>query len=326
MNCILKDSELSGAFIISLDFELFWGVRDKRTINGYGENIKKVHEVIPKILDMFASYGIHATWATVGFLFCANKDEIIKYSPENKPKYDDKNLSPYLDFDNIGYDRMDDPYHYAGNLIQLIKNANGQELATHTFSHYYTLEPGQNTKQFTADLNAAMVVAKKHNISLKSIIFPRNQYSSPYLQICCDYGVKIYRGNEKHWAYAAHNGNANKRFKRLYRLLDAYINLSGHHTYSYIPKAELANLPASRFFRPYSKKLKMFEWLKLRRIYKSMEYAAKHDEVFHLWWHPHNFGSNTRENISNLNEVLQHFMRLQNKYGMQSMNMEECNV
>jgi hypothetical protein len=31
--------EDGGAFVISLDFELFWGVRDKRTISGYGPNI-----------------------------------------------------------------------------------------------------------------------------------------------------------------------------------------------------------------------------------------------------------------------------------------------
>ena len=26
-----------------------------------------------------------------------------------------------------------------------------------------------------------------------------------------------------------------------------------------------------------------------------MLYAAKHKEVFHMWWHPHNMGENTTE-------------------------------
>ena len=30
-----------GKFVISLDFELFWGVRDSRTISSYGSNITK---------------------------------------------------------------------------------------------------------------------------------------------------------------------------------------------------------------------------------------------------------------------------------------------
>ena len=31
-----------GYFVISLDFELFWGVRDKRTIEAYGKSIRNV--------------------------------------------------------------------------------------------------------------------------------------------------------------------------------------------------------------------------------------------------------------------------------------------
>ena len=53
-------------FIISLDFELYWGIRDKRTIADYGKNLRNVHQVVPALLECFQRYGIHATWATVG--------------------------------------------------------------------------------------------------------------------------------------------------------------------------------------------------------------------------------------------------------------------
>ena len=43
----------TGKFVISLDFELMWGVRDKRTINDYGQNILNVHQVIPQTLELF---------------------------------------------------------------------------------------------------------------------------------------------------------------------------------------------------------------------------------------------------------------------------------
>ena len=55
-----------GLFIISLDFELLWGVRDKRTKETYGQNILGVQEVIPQLLDLFDKYDITATFATVG--------------------------------------------------------------------------------------------------------------------------------------------------------------------------------------------------------------------------------------------------------------------
>ena len=64
-----------GALVISLDFELLWGVRDKRTIADYGANILGVRQVVPALLDLFAERNIACTWATVGLLFFAtNKD------------------------------------------------------------------------------------------------------------------------------------------------------------------------------------------------------------------------------------------------------------
>jgi hypothetical protein len=53
----------------------------------------------------------------------------------------------------------------------------GQEIGTHTFSHYYCLEPGQQPEQFEDDLKAAIAVSKAKGIDTKSIVFPRNQYS-----------------------------------------------------------------------------------------------------------------------------------------------------
>ncbi len=57
-----------GTLVISLDFELNWGVHDVFTQEQYGENILGAREAIPKILDLFMEYDIHATWATVGML------------------------------------------------------------------------------------------------------------------------------------------------------------------------------------------------------------------------------------------------------------------
>ena len=54
-----------------------------------------------------------------------------------------------------------------------------------------------------------------------------------------------------------------------------------------------------------------------------MTYAAKNNELFHLWWHPHNFGKDIFNNISFLNKILEHYNTLQFKYGMKSFNMKE---
>ena len=59
------------------------------------------------------------------------------------------------------------------------------------------------------------------------------------------------------------------------------------------------------------------------RIKKSMTYAAMHNEVFHLWWHPHNFGINRKENVQNLLTLIEHFQYLKEKNGMRSATMHE---
>ena len=64
----------SGKFIISLDFELMWGVRDSKTIANYGASILGVRSALDRILEKFERYNIRATFAIVGFLFHENKD------------------------------------------------------------------------------------------------------------------------------------------------------------------------------------------------------------------------------------------------------------
>ena len=54
-----------------------------------------------------------------------------------------------------------------------------------------------------------------------------------------------------------------------------------------------------------------------------MEEAARAGEVYHLWWHPHNFGNFPLENMEGLNRILNHYQYLKNKYGMESCTMSE---
>jgi len=316
----------SGNFVISLDFELLWGMRDKVTIAEYGDNLLGVWEALPKILDLFEKFEVKTTFATVGFLFAYSKEELVRYSPVNKPKYEHKNLSPYNGhFDLIKENELIDKYHYATSLIALLKNYPKQEIASHTFSHYYCLEKGQTKEDFRNDLMAAVNIAASKNITLKSLVFPRNQIHEDYLDVLEEVGICSYRGNEKSWFYRAESNNQETLFKRAIRLLDAYINISGHNCYDLegIHQKKPYNIPSSRFLRPYWQSLKAFEQLRLRRILNSMTYAAKKKRLYHLWWHPHNFGIYQEENLVFLSKILTHYQLLNKEYGFESLTMNE---
>ena len=50
-----------GQFVISLDFEKFWGIRDKRTIKDYKLNLENVDIIVLELLKLFEEEKIHAT-------------------------------------------------------------------------------------------------------------------------------------------------------------------------------------------------------------------------------------------------------------------------
>lgn len=54
-----------------------------------------------------------------------------------------------------------------------------------------------------------------------------------------------------------------------------------------------------------------------------MLHAAKNKENYHIWWHPHNFGKNTKENLLFLEKVLKQYSIYKSKYGFQSKSMSE---
>jgi peptidoglycan/xylan/chitin deacetylase (PgdA/CDA1 family) len=314
-----------GVFVISLDFELYWGVRDKRALEDYKENLLGARSVIPSLLKLFDKYSIHATWAVVGFLFFSEKSELIKSLPVNKPGYLNKKLSPYEHIDGIGRNEKEDPYHYADSLIKMIIFYTGQEIGSHTFSHYYCLEKGQDIKTFAEDLDSAVKAAGRYDLTLKSLVFPRNQINEEYLDVCRKAGINACRGNQFSRIYKAGNEEDNSTLKRALRLLDAYVNISGYNGYSMeeIKKSVPLNIRASRYLRPYSERLKVFESLRLKRILSEMTHAAKKGLIYHLWWHPHNFGANTGKNMEFLEKILKHYNMLKDKYGMGSFNMGE---
>lgn len=323
---------MRGHFVISLDYEIHWGVFDNKPVEEYRENLENVSKVIDKLLELSDTYGVKLTFSTVGLLFANDKNDVHKYLPKNKPTYLLNKLNPYDLIDLNGNDELEDPFHYALSKIRKIKDNGNHEIGTHTFSHFYCHALGQTIEQFDDDLNAAINIAKPLNITINSIVFPKNQINpndevdKPYLNVCEKYGITSFRGKEKSFIYNIHS---TKKYRKLFifkalKPLDAYFNITGANTYNLneINKnCIIFNIPSSRFLRPYNPKLKLFEGLKLRRIKKAMTHAAKHNEVYHLWWHPHNFGANLSENFENLETIFKTYQILNQTYGFQSETM-----
>lgn len=315
-----------GTLIFSIDFELHWGVRDLQPPDGsYRENLLGERKVVPEMLSVFREFDLAATWATVGFLFAHSRDEITHYSPSLKPQYDDPMLSPYAE--QIGDDEASDPLHYAPSLIKQIQQTPRQEIGTHTYSYYYCLESGQSQAAFRADLASAHAIAQSYGVQLSSIVFPRNQANPEYMSTLLDADIICYRGNEKKWMYRAMLGDVHPTHMRAGRILDAYLNISGHNLTDWTEVVEpsgLCNIPSSRFIRPCNTRLHQLECLRLRRILDAMHEAAATKKIIHLWTHAHNFGVNLKDNLAFLRALSAEYKILQQRYGMRSLTMHEA--
>ena len=309
--------------MISLDFELFWGLRDIYTLRTYEERLRQTRLVIPEILQLFRKYEMHATWATVGFLFAINKVELLEHVPLCQPDYKNPTLSPYGAYlDSIGNSEVDDLYHYGASLVEQIMETPFQEIGCHTFSHYYCLEGGQTLEAFACDLKSAHSIAERQGLQMRSLVFPRNQVSPDHLAVAREQGFVCYRGNPVSGLY---NTNKGVYLVRALRFLDSYLNITGNHC-SPLPcesGGKIVNLPASLFLRPVGS-FKPLARLAFRRIAAALREAATQGTICHLWWHPHNFGRHPEANLEFLERILAEFARLRDNGQMMSVTMLEA--
>ena len=313
----------SGALVISLDFELHWGVRDHAPLNqSERARLLAARATIPHILDLFDEFSVHATWAVVGLLFARSKEEAEAFRPEKQPSYRDARLDPYRE--QLGTDERQDPFHFAPSLIAKIAERRGQEIATHSFSHYYCMEAGQTVAHFEADLKSAIAIAANSGYTVRSYVFPRNQVNPIYLPSLERSGIRAYRGNESVASKkSAPFAEQRRAWKRIGRLLDSFIEIDGDQTIAWPDQVALTSIPASRYLRPYHPAFRSVEPCLLRRISKAMKHAAEHGEIFHLWWHPEDFASNYDQNLRLLRKVLEMFDNYRAQCGMISLSMAD---
>jgi peptidoglycan/xylan/chitin deacetylase (PgdA/CDA1 family) len=318
---------MTGIFTISLDFELHWGVFDKRDRLARKQCYENTLQLIPRMLDLFAKHDVHVTWATVGSLFAKNSEEWLSLKPAVEPAYENDVYSAYKWAKKNSLSNQYHWAHFAPESIAAILKYPGQELATHTFSHYYCMEPQTNPEAFAEDLRAAQNAAKKFGTEMVSLVFPRNQYNPEYLKTCYEAGIKAIRSNPNNWFWTPIPNEGTSLMRKVFRTGDGYMQMGRRTSYSLssigLKPDEPIQLPASRLFRSWHPKYAFSNTLRLRRILGELKTAAVKKECYHLWWHPENFGDFPEQNLQDLETVLKAYSHYKKQYGMQSWNMGE---
>jgi len=308
------------SFVISLDFELFWGVADSRTVREYGPNVAGVWDAVPRLLALFRQYDMRVTWATVGMLMCRDYRQWQEIRPTSMPGYLRKSCSNY---EMAGLAQEHPQLFFARPLVQSIIDTPGQELGTHTYSHFYCNEPGASAEQFAADLDCAQALAAEFGTVCRSLVFPRNQVRTEFLDAARTAGIRVWRGNPTHPLYRDGHYAPGGAAGRALRLADSWVPVTGTNVGQAERDNGMFNVPASQFLRPYSTALSALDSLKLLRIKRGMTQAAQSGGIYQLWWHPHNFGRNLEQNLGALESLLGHFQTLRDKFGMRSQALAD---
>jgi len=309
---------MPGGLIISLDFEMFWGAIGSKNLQLFEKTVFQEEIIVPKLLQLFKEYDIHATWAIVGAMLCNDIKEIESYLNKdiNYRKWQFSLREMIAKIEKKG-----NKNYFAQSLIKQIMSYKNQEIGTHTFSHFYMLEEGVTEELLQQDIYAAITVMKQYDIKPKTIIMPRNQINVKFFPILSEAGIKLYRGRQTTFFFSK-----KRIINRIIDFIDAYIPIRKNLCYKDqdIECIDgLYNVRASMFYRTYFDKLKFFEYLKLMRIKKEMRSAARSGKYFHLWWHPHNMGTNLKYNFAVLKKIFSYYKKMHNKYDFESYTMFE---
>ncbi|MFC4355120.1 hypothetical protein ACFO0S_08680 [Chryseomicrobium palamuruense] len=298
------------SLLISLDVELQWGFYDLPYRLTPAE-VRNIPQVIEEMLGLFQQHHVKATWAVVGALACPDAPTLIEELTTIPFQYQRESCHPLGIREEIGAALVG---FVAPGIVEKLRKAPEQEIACHTFSHFYAQELPFYEEAFRKDLE----LCKKWLPEAKTLIFPRNQHFPRAVEIAQEAGLPIVRSNPSHWLYRVNSSRKDGHLKRIMRLADHYFPLAGHH----FVHQKGPEISYSRFFRPIQP-ISYLEHRKVDRICQSLSVAAVTGNSYHLWWHPHNFAKYPKESLKQLDHILSHYHFLHETHGMQSHTLHD---
>lgn len=289
---------MSGAIVISFDFELAWGRRTGPHQDHAG--IERVRDAIDGILEIFEKHHISATWATVGNLM------VTKDLCSNGRLTYDMPAPRYSWFQGEWYDGIPalhddlaDQYYAADIVRKLVDCPVHQEIASHTLTHVLIGDDGCSEEVARAEFAKCQEIAGHWDRKLVSVVFPKNLLG--HLTTLSDCGYRCYRGTNSEWywfgctQHMAIGEFATPMWRLLrtatlpLRYLDEKLRLPPP-----LPPVrrvgDLWEIPHSMFFAGYSGVGKFVSASdRVAKAVRGMRRAARRGRIFHLYTHPHNF-------------------------------------
>lgn len=305
-----------GFFILSLDTELASGYFDADTARArlFSKDGVAERARIRRILKLFESYGIRGTWAVVGHLFferCAYCDVCLLQDWKGKYKSYDEAYG------------TSNPLWYGSDIVRMIQDCSvKQEVGFHGQTHAVFTEGAMSENRARLEITEWKRLARQYNITAKSVVFPRNRPG--HLALLREEGFTSYRVDTD-LARMIHNIYLGKVVKTL----DHIFGITTAPTYpaTLTMSHGLVSLRASQqlfgFNRVVDRLLDKagMALVRVRRILRAVERAARYGKILHLWAHPWEF--ETSNDLRKLETILSAVQAEQRQGRIRSVGMSE---
>lgn len=260
--------------VISLDFELGWGVcdsdvwKDRENKGVY----KRLRKVFPDLLYLLASRELPTTWAAVSsMLIEKDSDLVVDYLPDSY-RQAVKEFFKFAQWETRCAVDFFDQWH---------KLEKFSEIASHTATHIYSSGEGVTSDAYVQDVKLSINTLEQFGCSkIKTLIFPRDlvDYESQVATSCRPMNFRV-------------NPSLNNEKGRLMRVL-----AGGSRFFQNVPESEIK---AGAQGQVYQRGSLYFNWvggsyqnIKKRVLKKQVKCLLKQLAVgsgtYHIWLHPFN--------------------------------------
>lgn len=285
--------ESSGAFVVSLDTELVWGMFDTGAVAP--ERYAGTRNIIRSLLDLFDEHRIPATWALVTHLLtdCRTSESDGQSHSDSCEQYSRNTALPCQQ-------PLTSELWHEPRILNWIEDAEADhDVGSHTHTHLVFNEATREGAR--SDIEQSVATASCHGIDMASFVYPRNAIA--HRDILSDVGFEVYRGIDSRWY---ERSQMPAPVVKGARFADEATQWTPP---TVLPRTEsgLVEVPGSQIFRPvhagwqYTPK----ESQRSRAI-AGLDRAARTGQIFHLWFHPFNFARDPERLLTEFEAVLAH--------------------
>lgn len=305
--------EDKGVFTLSLDTELAWGTFDVGRIEKFEEAYRRTPGIIHELCTLFDKYQISATWALVSHLLVDCEGD---HRGQTSPTFE------WIDdwFGELPCSRgFDRELWYAPWLVNRLRSCDvEQEIGLHGATHMPLGAQGCSKQNADKELETAIKTLGEYGVDPESFVFPRNDIG--HLDILVKHGIRVYRGVDARWYEQSPTPDA---VKPPLRFVDEATRRPPPVVEPVLHDG-IVEIPGSQVFRPTQGGWKYTTaQSSIARAVNGLQRAAQRGGVFHLWFHPFNFGHAPDKDLKRLEHVLESAYELSERGEIECRPMRE---